>query len=397
MGFGGAACGLTGLDTAVKAGYHANITITNPPTTLQLSKAWGTNSVATNVANIGATTGGSANTVAFTSTAPTAASSAVVTVAVGNTITFPAETMSSGTLSNYTTTLSCLAGGGATANALSGTNGQVANTLVIGAGDTSKAIVCTYTNNKRPTVTLTKVSQGGIGTFTFTGDNGWTSQNITTATAGVGVTGTLQRLTNVSTATTITESALPAGYTMTNVSCTGMGAGGTVTPNYSAGTFAFNAAATAAGSDIACTVTNTKTPTVKIQKTTTGGFGGPFSFAQTNLASTPSNITTTVASTATPTTPTAINVSTIGTAVTLTETPAAGFLISTATCTDANSAITGNTGSAFATLSGNVLTIPALNVKAGADFTCVFTNVRRPTITLTKISNGGVGGSRYYA
>jgi hypothetical protein len=275
-----------------------------------------------------------------------------------------------------------------------GTFGSLAgNTLTIPTANLvyGADIRCTFTNTKRPTLRVTKISQGGTGTFTFTGDNGWASQGITTAAAGgSGTAGALQTLTTSSTATTITE-ALAAGYTMTDVSCSGMGAGGTVTPNLSAGTFTLDAAATAAGSNIACTVTNAKTPTVKIQKTTTGGFGGPFSFAQTNLASTPTSITTTVASTATPTTPTAINVTTIGTAVTLTETPAAGFLISTATCTDANSAITGNTGSAFATLSGNVLTIPALNVKAGADFTCVFTNARRPTITLTKISNGGVG------
>jgi trimeric autotransporter adhesin len=117
-----------------------------PPPTLQLSKAWAAGATAGDVANIGATSGGSANTAAFSSTAPTVASSNVVNVAVGNTITLPAETMSGGVLPNYTTTLSCTANGGATANTLSGTNGQVSNTLLIGAGDAGKAIVCTYTN-----------------------------------------------------------------------------------------------------------------------------------------------------------------------------------------------------------------------------------------------------------
>jgi hypothetical protein len=72
-----------------------------------------------------------------------------VTIAVGNTITFPAETGTN--IGNYNTVLSCLAGGGATANTLSGTNGQVSNTLVIGAGDSGKAIVCTYTNTRKST------------------------------------------------------------------------------------------------------------------------------------------------------------------------------------------------------------------------------------------------------
>ncbi len=30
-------------------------------------------------------------------------------------------------------------------------------------------IACTFTNTKRPTITLTKISNGGVGGFTFTG------------------------------------------------------------------------------------------------------------------------------------------------------------------------------------------------------------------------------------
>ncbi|MCB1657984.1 MAG: hypothetical protein KDI39_07135, partial [Pseudomonadales bacterium] len=268
---------------------------------------------------------------------------------------------------------------------------EIPFTRIVNLSTTNSAAACTFTNTKRPTLTLTKVSQGGTGTFTFTGDNGWASQGITTTAAGgAGTLGATQTLTTSSTATTITE-ALPTGYVMTGVSCTGMGAGGTVTPNLSAGTFTLDAAATAAGSDIACTVTNSKTPTVKVQKITTGAVGGPFSFSQTNLVSNPSNITTTATSTATPASPTAINIVSTGTAVTITESPASGFALSTASCTDANSAITGNTGSTFATLSGNTLTIPAVNVKSGADFSCTFTNTKRPSVKITKVSNGGVG------
>ncbi len=133
-----------------------------------------------------------------------------------------------------------------------------------------------------------------------------------------------------------------------------------------------------------------RTTTLAVQKITTGGSGGPFTFSQTNLASAPGSITTSAAGTPTPTSPTAINVTTMGTAITLTETPAAGFVLAAASCTDASSALTGNTGS-FGSLSGNVLTILAANVKAGADFTCTFTNTKLPTMTLTKISSGGVG------
>lgn len=114
--------------------------------------------------------------------------------------------------------------------------------------------------------------------------------------------------------------------------------------------------------------------TVKVQTTTTGGYGGPSSFTQTNLASAPANITTTASGTPAPAAPAAITVTALGTAITLTETPGPGSGVTAASCTDANSAATGNTGSTFATLSGGILTIPAANVKAGADFTCVFTN-----------------------
>ena len=131
-------------------------------------------------------------------------------------------------------------------------------------------------------------------------------------------------------------------------------------------------------------------PVVRVQKITMGGVAGPFTFTRTNLVSSPAGITTTTAGVAAPVSPSAITVSTVGTAVTLTEIVVAGYSLTSASCTDANSAITGNVG-AIGTLSGTTLTIPAANVKSNADFTCVFTNSRLPTVTLTKVSNIGVG------
>ncbi len=244
------------------------------------------------------------------------------------------------------------------------------------------AINCTFTNTKAATVTVTKISNGGTGTFTFTGTNGWSSQNITTTTSGVGVTGVTQTLTAAGVSTDITESGPPLGYILTGISCTGLGSGGTATTNLATRTVTLNAAATAAGSAITCTFTNAKTATVKVQKITQGGFDGPFSFAQTNLASTPGSITTIAANTPTPALPTAINVITSGTAVTLTETAAFGYTLTSASCTDANSLVTGNTGS-FGSLLGNVLTISSTNVISGADISCIFTNTKNVTSTIT--------------
>ncbi|WP_162250375.1 DUF11 domain-containing protein [Pseudoxanthomonas sp. Root630] len=158
-------------------------------------------------------------------------------------------------INEYSTTYSC-------SNASSGT-GTLLPTGTTTSFDITPAsgddITCTLVNTRRPaTLTVTKISLGGISAFTFTGNNGWTSQTLTTTATGVGVTGATQNLTNVLTSTTITE-APPAGFLMSGVVCTGMGPGGTVTTG--ANSFTLNAAATDAGSQIACTVTNTATQT----------------------------------------------------------------------------------------------------------------------------------------
>lgn len=117
----------------------------------------------------------------------------------------------------------------------------------------------------------------------------------------------------------------------------------------------------------------TAAPTVKVQKSTSGGIGGPFSFSATNLSGSIGNITTTVANTPTPAAPTAIAVASPGTAVTITETPAANFAQTSVTCTDANSAVTGNVNPVAIATSGSV-TIPASVTATAADITCSFVN-----------------------
>ncbi len=108
-----------------------------------------------------------------------------------------------------------------------------------------------------PRVTLTKVSIGGVGGFTFTGNNGWLGQTITTVTSGTAVTGATQTLSAPSTATTITET-IPATFVLSSVTCTGLGSGGTATANLATGAVVFNAAATSVDANIACTFTNNK-------------------------------------------------------------------------------------------------------------------------------------------
>jgi hypothetical protein len=108
-----------------------------------------------------------------------------------------------------------------------------------------------------PTVTLTKVSNGGVGSFSFTGTNGFVAQTIVTTAPGVGVAPATQTLAVAGVVTTIAESAVPAGFALTSVTCSGLGAGGTATPNLAARTVTLDALATATGSAISCTFTNT--------------------------------------------------------------------------------------------------------------------------------------------
>ncbi len=131
-------------------------------------------------------------------------------------------------------------------------------------------------------LTVSKASSGGVGTFTFTGTNGWTSQDITTVSSGVTVTGTTQYLTLSGVSTDLGETPL-AGYRLSGINCTGLGAGGAVSydlPNRKA---TLNAAATVAGSAISCAFSNTQTnsSTVTVTNISNGGTG-TFSFTGTN-------------------------------------------------------------------------------------------------------------------
>ncbi|KRB07277.1 hypothetical protein ASD86_15140 [Lysobacter sp. Root690] len=122
------------------------------------------------------------------------------------------------------------------------------------------AATCTITNDDiAPRVTVTKVSNDGVGTFNFTGSNGFANQAITTLTAGTGVAGAAQNLAAAGVATTISEVAPPAGFALQSIACSGLGAGGTFTPTINGaagGNVVLNAAATAPGSDIQCVFTN---------------------------------------------------------------------------------------------------------------------------------------------
>jgi hypothetical protein len=116
------------------------------------------------------------------------------------------------------------------------------------------------------TLRLSKTANSGTGTFNFAGGNGYGTDAITVPTAGSTVAGTLKTFTG-GLPLTISET-IPSGWIVTGITCSGLGSGGTATPNLAAGTVTLDAAATAAGAAIACTFTNLRAlPALTLDKT----------------------------------------------------------------------------------------------------------------------------------
>ena len=138
--------------------------------------------------------------------------------------------------------------------------------LVLALGQTA---TCTINNIKRPTVQLRKISNGGIGTFTYSGTNGFGTDSIATVTAGVAATGVVKTLAAASAQTDITETVAPGFFLSGTPACTGLGSGGTASIS-SGTTLRLSAAATSAGATIVCTFSNTlAVPAIQLSKTPT--------------------------------------------------------------------------------------------------------------------------------
>ena len=145
------------------------------------------------------------------------------------------------------------------------------NYTVTSGGVTETATETVTVNPLSPAVTISKVSNGGTGTFNFTGSNGISNQAITTVTAGTPVSGTSQTLTATGVATTVTET-IPPTYFIASASCidtnstnTGkVGSFGTLV----GGTLTIPAANIVMGAAITCTFNNTFiVPSLQITKT----------------------------------------------------------------------------------------------------------------------------------
>jgi uncharacterized protein YjlB len=188
------ASGATGRTVTIAANTTATTcTYTNArkAVTFRLAKAWGANSISGNVASIGATTGMTANTALFTSTASTAANSNTVTAYAGETTTLPAETFSTGSATNYTTVLAC-------DNSVtpSGSNGQASNTVTMpNTLAANTLITCTYTNSRiAQQLNLAKAWTNGLANdrVTVTTSGGTANASLDSTAPGTGLTGTAE-------------------------------------------------------------------------------------------------------------------------------------------------------------------------------------------------------------
>jgi trimeric autotransporter adhesin len=241
-------------------------------------------------------------------------------------------------------------------------------------------------------IVVRKTTVGGVGTFSFTGNNGFSSQSITTTVAGTPTAALPQPLTPG--ATTITEAAPPAGFTLTGIVCTGLGTGGTATPTIngtSGGNVVLNAAAVVNGSNIVCTFTNARLPILRLQKSLPNGrFVAADQFALT-IAGTggPANVTTTGTGTAATGVAT-INPGAIGAAYTFSEAGAAGAnLANYATTYNCTNTLTGGQTPSGSGTSFNLTAV------AGDNLTCTFVNTRNAlaNLGLTKTNTPGVNGN----
>lgn len=294
------------------------------------------------------------------------------------------------------------------------TAGVVTNTATISVGaytdiypiDNSSSVQTTIA---RALIYLTKSSVGGTGSFDFslTGTNK-TSATVVTQTpidqyqvdGGTIFTGQPFAVTSSSGGVNISETNV-AGWSLLGATCRVRNADGTsgalvgTAPTSGTGTktYAFTSTEINNNPNINCNFSNVKVPIVKIAKESRGGTG-TFAFVNSNLSSTSTNVATTSSSSSTNIgkgTSAALTVNDTFSDVTISEpTVLTGYVLKNAKCTDANSSITGNIGE-FGDLSGSTLTISSGRlITGGADITCTFVN-STPSLTIKKISRGGVG------
>jgi len=246
---------------------------------------------------------------------------------------------------------------------------------------------------------LRKTTLGGAGgPFGFTLTNtAQTTGTVTTATAGVPVTvdgdtasaATLAyAIVSPTTAVTIAESSLPAGFALSAATC--VNAGSATVGSLAGNTYTLTGAEIAASSEFTCTFTNERQPRLRLQKALSNGRFAPADQFSLNIAGPggPATVVTT-GSGSTSTGIATLDPGSVGAVYTVSETAASGANLANYTTTYAcTNALAGGqapsgTGTSF-----------AVTAVAGDDLLCTFTNVRGALadLSLTKTNTPGVNG-----
>ena len=269
------------------------------------------------------------------------------------------------------TSLVCTAGGAV--------NAQTA-TITLAAG---ASVTCTFTNTQQGSITIIKNTVGGNGTFAFTHTVGTASDpdvpspfNITT----VANTGQQQFL-NVAPGTyTVTESAPPAGWQFTSLSCT---AGGS-----NAGQVA--TIILPAGGSVTCTFTNTQEGSITIIKDAQNPATDPedFSFTTTGTGVNPFTLDDDGGADATNLSQISFSNLLPGTR-TFTEGAETNWALTNISCTGQTSStiafVGANADPAFQAGDNQV----SVGLVAGESVTCTFVNQRLARLLVRKVLLGG--------
>jgi uncharacterized repeat protein (TIGR01451 family) len=243
-----------------------------------------------------------------------------------------------------------------------------------------------------------KTTLGGLGTFGFALTNTQQSTGSATTTAvntpvtvdgNTGSAATLAfTITSPTTAVTINENSLPAGWSLTGATCVNNAS--VTVGSLSGNTYTLTGAEIGASVSFTCTFTNTRLPILRLQKALPSGRAVAADQFALTIAGTggPATVTTTGGSNVANGTAT-LNPGALGAVYTLSEAGAAGAVLTNYTTTYActNALSGGQTPSG----SGTSFTVTGA---AGDDLTCTFTNTRNPRADLrvTKTNTPGVNG-----
>lgn len=266
-----------------------------PQARLTLNKTVVARSLATDEFTVALTGTGviAGTTTATTASAASSASTGLITLSSGNTYGLTDTTsVGSSSMANYASSIICTNSNTSSTTVLPTTSTLVksGSPLVVSSSITPVAgddIICTYTNNLNlPKITLKKLTRNGVGSFSYTGNNGFVTSTVTTtqdmSATSVATTASNagQMLTATAVTTTITET-LPSSWSLESASCfdnnaalSGNPTGTVIGVLSSSNTLSIDAAFIKNGADLICTFINRfNLPTISGQVFLDAGVG----------------------------------------------------------------------------------------------------------------------------